>query len=241
MFGRFSDPMAITEFFNFVFAPLMAQGPMFAIVSVSLLIAFVFSALYLVLVDQQKMKRIKSEIKEIQEKMKKAQKSGNDKEIKALFSNSMKLQNEMMRLTLKPIIVSMLIFFIIIPWMYTNYGDVSAKIVDGKGAFTYNNVGYNVSVSGTQFAISGDNQTHDFGYIIELGGKTWGTSYKTDARGFFERWRNVPVYGTLTFENVRYKLPFHFPGVGDNVGWLGLYIIISIPATMLFRKILGVD
>ncbi len=243
MFGIFSDPMAITEFFNFVFAPLMAQGPLFAIVSVSLMISFVFSALYLMLVDQQKMKRIKSEIKEIQEKMKKAQKAGNDKEIKALFSNSMKLQNEMMRLTLKPIIISMLIFFIIIPWMYTNYGDISVKIVDGKGTITYGAITQNISVSNNSFHYldSPDSKTYSIGDKIEFGGKTWETSYKPDARGFFERWRNVPVYGTLTLENVRYRLPFHFPGIGDKVGWLGLYIIISIPSTMLFRKILGVD
>jgi len=233
--------MAIVDFFNFIFAPLMEQGFLFAIVAVSLMISFTFSVLYLVLVDQQKMKRIKAEIKETQEKMKKAQKEGNDKEIKALFSNSMKSQNEMMSLTLKPIIASMLIFLIVIPWMYTNYGDISVKIIDGKGAFTYHDVGHNISVSGTKFTILGENQTYDFGYKIEFAGKTWGTSYKPDARGFFEKWRNVPVYSTLTFENVRFKLPFHFPGIGDKVGWLGLYIIISIPSTMLFRKILGVD
>lgn len=235
--------MAITEFFNFIFAPLMKQGFMFAIAAVSLIISFIFSALYLVFVDQQKMKRIKSEIKEAQEKMKKAQKSGNDKEIKALFSNSMKSQNEMMRLTLKPIIVSMLLFFLVIPWMYTNYGDVSAKIVDSKGILVYGTLSENISVTNSTFRFTAntDSKIYDIGNKIEFARKTWGTSYNPDARGFFERWRNVPVYGTLTLENVRFKLPFHFPGIGDRVGWLGLYIIISIPSTMLFRKILGVD
>ncbi len=235
--------MALAEFFNYIFAPLMAQGDLFAIVSVSLLISFIFSALYLVLVDQQKMKRIKAETKEMQEKMKKAQKEGNDKEIKSLFSNSMKLNNEMMRLTMKPIIVSMIVFFMVIPWMSANYGDLSAKIVDGKGTFTYNAVAYNVSVLGNSFHGPNpvDSKTYTIGDKVLFAGKTWGTSYNPDARGFFEKFRNVPIYGTLTFENVRYNLPFNFPGVGTKIGWLGLYIIISIPTTMLFRKILGVD
>lgn len=235
--------MAITEFFNIIFAPLMAQGPLFAITAVSLMISFVFSALYLVLVDQQKMKRIKAEIKESQEKMKKAQKEHNDKEIKSLFSNSMKLQNEMMRLTLKPIIVSMVLFFIVIPWMYNNYGDVGAKIVDGKGEIIYVELRSNVTVSNNTFygVNPVDSKIYAIGDKINFAGKTWGTAYKPDARGYFEKLRNVPVYGMFTLENVRFALPFNFPGVGNKVGWLGLYIIISIPSTMLFRKILGVD
>ncbi len=243
MLGVFSDSMAITEFFNFIFAPLMKYGSLSAISVVSLLISFTFSVLYLVLVDQQKMKRIKAEIREAQEKMKSTKKSGNDKEIKALFSNSMKLQNEMMRLTLKPIIVSMLLFFLVIPWMYSNYGDVSAKIIDGKGEIVYGTIKQNVSVSNNSFHYldSPDSKTYTIGDKVEFAGKTWDASYKPDARGYFEKFRNVPVYGTLTLENVRFKLPFHFPGIGDRVGWLGLYIIISIPSTMLFRKILGVD
>lgn len=240
--------MALAEFFNMIFAPLMAQGDLFAIVSVSLLISFVFSALYLVLVDQQKMKRIKAETKEAQEKMKKAQKEGNDKEIKALFSNSMKLNNEMMKLAMKPIIASMLIFFMIIPWMYANYGDINAKIIDGKGELVYAAVKQNaghiplnetVTVSDNTFIISG--KTYTIGNKFDFAGKTWGTSYNPDARGFFEKFRNVPVYGTLTLENARFNLPFNFPGVGSKIGWLGIYILISIPTTILFRKILGVD
>ncbi len=235
--------MVVTEFFNNIFTPLMAGGPLFAIVAVSLIISFVSALLYLVLVDQQKMRRLKAEMKESQEKMKKAQKEGNDKEIKSLFSNSMKLNSEMMRLTLKPIIVSMLLFFLIIPWLYANYGDVSTKIVDGKGELIYGELRQNITVSNNSFygLIPTDSKTYNIGDKVDFAGMTWGTSYNPDGRGFFERLRNAPVYGTLTFENVRYNLPFYFPGVGNEIGWLGIYIIVSIPAALIFRKILGVD
>ncbi|VVB59403.1 Uncharacterised protein [uncultured archaeon] len=235
--------MAITEFFNSIFTPLMAGGPLFAIVAVSLIISFTSALLYLLLVDQQKMRRLKAEMKESQEKMKKAQKEGNDKEIKSLFSNSMKLNSEIMNLTLKPIIVSMIIFFLIIPWLYTNYGDINAKIVDGKGSFSYNGTIYNMSVSDKSFhgPNPADSKTYTIGDKVNFAGKVWGTSYKADGRGFFEKLRNAPVYGTFTLENVRYKLPFYFPGVGNQIGWLGIYIIVSIPSALIFRKILGVD
>ncbi len=44
------------------------------------------------------------------------------------------------------------------------------------------------------------------------------------------------LYGNATF-----KLPFPLPFVGSDVGIIGLYIIISIPASMFFRKLLRVD
>jgi uncharacterized membrane protein (DUF106 family) len=44
------------------------------------------------------------------------------------------------------------------------------------------------------------------------------------------------MYSTATF-----MLPFPLPFVGNDVGWLGMYIIMSLPSSVLFRKILGVD
>ncbi len=44
-----------------------------------------------------------------------------------------------------------------------------------------------------------------------------------------------------TYNGVSFALPFQIPFVGHDIGWLGLYIIISIPTSMLFRKLLKVD
>ncbi|HLC50976.1 MAG TPA: EMC3/TMCO1 family protein [archaeon] len=37
------------------------------------------------------------------------------------------------------------------------------------------------------------------------------------------------------------QLPFSLPLIGSTVGWLVWYIIVSIPLSLLFRKILGVS
>ncbi len=43
------------------------------------------------------------------------------------------------------------------------------------------------------------------------------------------------------YSGVVFDLPFPLPFIGSQIGWLGLYIIISIPTSTLFRKLLGVD
>lgn len=240
--------MVLTEFFNALFGPLMKASPLFAIVCVSVIISVVFSLLYRALIDKQKMKRVKSELKEMQEKMKKARETKNEKELKALFSNTMKLNNEMMVLTLKPMIVSMVLFFIVIPWFYSNYGDIEVKIIDGKGMLAIGGYGAeNVTVSNEpssavlSFDFSAHAQKYSPGDKIVVADKTWAIAYNPDARGFFEKFRNEPPYGMLTLENVRFELPFYIPLVCSEIGWLGLYILVSIPVTMIIRKFLGVD
>lgn len=222
--------MVFTEFFNFVFSPLVKLGPLYAIAGISLAISFVFSALYLVLVNQETMKRIKSEQKDMQQKMKNAQKSKDDKALKDLFSTSMQLQNRMMMLTIKPMIASMLVFFIMVPWLSGTYGDITVKLTDGRGELTYQNLSEKVVVSGNEkdTLVSIGEKGYASGDKAELAGKTWTVQYSKDK-------------SNVVLQNMRFKLPFSFPLVGTEVGWLGIYIIISLPATMLFRKLLGVD
>lgn len=45
------------------------------------------------------------------------------------------------------------------------------------------------------------------------------------------------------FAELSVKLPFGIPLLASSgyVGWLGFYIIISIPATIISRKLLGID
>ncbi len=44
-----------------------------------------------------------------------------------------------------------------------------------------------------------------------------------------------------SFADLSVALPIGLPLVGNAVGWLGLYIIVSMPATVVFRKVMGVQ
>lgn len=150
-------------FFDFLFKPLMTFGPLWAILGVSVIVSFIFSLTYKLLIDQDKMKFIKSELENLREKMNKAKKNNKEKELKDLYTKSLAISNKQMMLTMKPMMVSMIFIFILLPWLKYAYPEVL------------------------------------------------------------------------------FKMPFYLPMFGATIGWLGLYIIVSLPTTFIFRKLLGVE
>jgi uncharacterized membrane protein (DUF106 family) len=44
-----------------------------------------------------------------------------------------------------------------------------------------------------------------------------------------------------SFHAVTLALPFALPWIGSTLGWLGIYILVSLISTMIFRKLLGLD
>lgn len=44
-------------------------------------------------------------------------------------------------------------------------------------------------------------------------------------------------YGAETL----FALPFWMPLLGPDISWFGLFLILTLPASMVFRKLLGVD
>lgn len=136
------------------------QNPAAGVAAAALLMSLVFSVSRRLLVDQAKLKHLMSEMKRLRERMKKISKD-DEKAHKALIGKSLKLNNQQMRLTLKPLAVSMLLVLLIFPWL------------------------------------------------------------------------------ARTFAGQSFSLPFAIPLLAPDaaVGWLGLYIIMSMPLTIIFRKV----
>lgn len=148
---------------NALFSPALSMAPVMGLSVISAAMSLFFTACQKVLVDQGKMKRIKEESARMREEMTRAQKSGNPKKMNNVMQRSLALNQEMMSLTMKPLLLSMPVIMIVLPWVRHTFGTVSAV------------------------------------------------------------------------------LPFSLPLVGSSVGWIGLYIIASMPATIIFRKALGVQ
>lgn len=73
------------------------------------------------LVDQDKMNRIQDEMKSFQAEMREAQKSGDSKKLAKLQANQVDLmsnQSEMMKMSFKPLIVTMVPIMLIFGWMF---------------------------------------------------------------------------------------------------------------------------
>jgi len=59
---------------------------------------------------------------------------------------------------------------------------------------------------------------------------------KNRTGGFMSPQRGQSFKATASFV----KLPISVPFIGDELNWLGFYILIAMPLTWIFRKMLGV-
>lgn len=126
---------------NPIFDPLLTlvndpNNPMFgAIVGVfiiSTIIAFVITLANKLLVDQERLQYLQKEMKEYQQEMMKAQKSGDAKlmaDVQKKQSKFMDIQKEMMFNSFKPMIVTFVPIIIVFYWMAGN------PLINGSGFY----------------------------------------------------------------------------------------------------------
>ncbi|MBL7160500.1 MAG: DUF106 domain-containing protein [Candidatus Aenigmarchaeota archaeon] len=138
----------------------------------SLGLSLLLAVLYRFLTNPREIKLLKEEIKGYRERSNKAQKAGNAEEANKLLSEMMKLTSKQMRSNMKPMIASLVIFFIAIGFLRETYSN----------------------------------------FIIQL-----------------------PFILPL----LSYSFPFII--LRDSIGWFWWYILITLPATFIFRKLLGVE
>ncbi|MFH1431784.1 MAG: EMC3/TMCO1 family protein [archaeon] len=218
-----------------IFAPLIKMGPIYAITGISTVISLLLSIAYKFLVNQSKVKYIRAELKELKTKMNAAKKKGSEKELKSLFDKSLKLNNQQLMLNMKPLMASMVLITLFLPWLGYAYGDINVPIENNRGTYTYDKTPENFMITENSaptitFENSALNPAKD-GDEIRIADRT----YKIDIEKKDDKISNVK------FTGFRADLPFKLPIFGNIVGWLGLYIIISMPTTFLFRKILNVE
>ena len=98
-------------------------GAIFGVFIIATIIAFFITLANKLLVDQERLKSVQGEMKEYQQEMMKAQKSGDPKAMKAVQTKQaefMNLQKEMMMNSFKPMIVTFIPIIIIFYWMSGN-------------------------------------------------------------------------------------------------------------------------
>jgi uncharacterized membrane protein (DUF106 family) len=147
---------------NMIFSPILGLPMSISETIMALLITFIVTLMYKKFIDHAAMKDIKAKVKAMQHEVKELQKT-NPEAANKKMSEVMTLTNQKMKLSMKPMLPTMIIIFALLPWMATVYT----------------------------------------GPIV--------------------------------------LLPFDLPYFGADFGWLAWYMIISIPASQLFRKIMGVE
>ena len=80
------------------------------------------------LTDQEMLKNIKADMKEMNAKIKKAQKAGKTDEANKFTSQMLKMSSKQMQQTMKPMIASMGIFFVALWFFGTYYGELAVAV-----------------------------------------------------------------------------------------------------------------
>lgn len=229
-------------FYNFMFQPLLALGPYIALGAFSASLALIFSLIYWWLLDIEKADEIKSEIKKHQEKMKEARKEEDPDNASNYMQKTMQKNQELMMLNFRPMIATMVFVALIFPWLGSTFAPTVPLEQQGDmfvGEFEYAGQTTEIVVdnSTNPATIGIGEQESEVGGKINIYGIEWRvTNFKESGGGFFSMNEGM----VLKLNGIFINLPFSIPLAGNALNWLGYYIVVAMPLTIIFRKLLGV-
>jgi uncharacterized membrane protein (DUF106 family) len=235
---------ALYSFYNAIFQPILALGPYASLAFFSIVLASLFSGIRYLLLDHEKADKIQDKISEKQEKMKEARENDNHEKASKYTKEVFKHNQKFMLLNMKPMIGTMLFVALIFPWM----GSAFAPTVElqqtqngvYEGNFTYAQKQTPITVDNTTqpFTVSTDNQQAQTGEQLKINGFQWTVkNFKQRTPGMFSS-ISGPAVG---FNGMFVPLPINLPFIGQALNWLGFYILIAMPLTFAFNKILGIQ
>lgn len=204
---------------EFVFGFLLNFAPAFSVFIFSIIILVVINIFYKVLINQQHAKELKQRSKDLSREMKEAQKAGDKEKSKKLMSELLQQNNKMMKLTMKPMIVSLVVVIILLPSLSTFYGDKIVTVTDGKGSVMLSDATYQIEKTDSSVKVG------DVSCSVPCTAEITGETYKITPEG-----------NGIKFAQVVAVLPITLPWLGSSFGWLGWYIICSIPLVIIIRK-----
>lgn len=230
-------------FYNTIFEPVLALGPYPALAFFSVCLAGVFSIIYWFLLDIEKNKELKEKISKKQDKMKEARKNEKADKASEHMQKTMELNQKMMMLNFKPMIATMVFVGLIFPWLGATFTPtVQMQQVDNttfEGNLTFGGETIDLTVRNrTEPVLEADGQELTEGEKLSFAGIDWTFSRFGEATGgFFSSGEGFTVKLAAVFV----PLPFSIPLAGTALNWLGFYILIAMPLTYIFRKMLGVQ
>lgn len=171
--------------------------------------------------DQDKVHDLKKEMKGLNKEMKEERKKGNMQKSKDLMSESMKLSSKQMHMTMKPMLASLVIVAILLPFLHTYYTDV---IIPQNQT--------NVTLQKEIFDINAQDN------VVDIGEKTCELPCRIQINK--DTWDITKEDKNFKFQKIVALLPASLPFFGDDFGWLAWYFIVSIPFMIIIRKLMGI-
>jgi uncharacterized membrane protein (DUF106 family) len=209
----------------------------------SLLLSFLISLIYRVFTKPAEIRELKKDMKFYREKSREAQKQKDLKKANEYMNEMMKLSQKQMRHTMKPMFITLGLVFIILGFVNQSYGGVvvETKAVDENtavGHFAYADFNHSLKAEKLGETLKITLDTNDNG---DFSDETVYSKSEMFSLGN-AYWVAEPLNMNQTRMDIAIKTPFAIPFFGANyMGWLIWYILVSLPATWIFRKALGVE
>lgn len=103
----------------------------------SLTLSLVLAIIYRLLTKPDEIRRLKEELNDYRKKIKSAQKSGNTQEANKLLSDMMKINQKQLRSNMKPMLVSMILFFVVIGFFRDAFTELVIQLPFVLPLFSY--------------------------------------------------------------------------------------------------------
>lgn len=117
-----------SDFFNLLFAPVLALGNVTAITLISMLLSLVIVLVYKYTADQAAMRSLKEQIEAERKKSSDAQKSNDLKTMNDALSKMTDLNKKYLSMSTKPMLFSSLIFLPFLPWFFERFKDLTINL-----------------------------------------------------------------------------------------------------------------
>jgi len=203
-------------------------NPVIGIILISIVVSFILSLIYKLTTNQGELKKMNEELKELNAKFKEAQKNSDQKELMKLQSQMLQINSKKMNSTMKPMMITFLVIIPIFVFVFPSlYGDLTVKMDDSlQGVMKLGEVEREIQINENSLVLDGEEKSLD--EVITVGESKF--VFKN-----FDKDKSV-----ASFKRIVVNLPISLPIWGSNIGWLGWYILVSIPFTTVFRKTLGI-
>jgi uncharacterized membrane protein (DUF106 family) len=250
----------IDTVFNPIFGWMLNIPPILAIIILATLLALISTLLQKYLTDQAKMKRLRDDTKKYQEQMKKLRQK--PEEMMKVQQKVLPIQMELMKESFKPLLVTLIPFLLIFFWLSNHfaYHQIQPNQPFVVSATFEEGITGNATLSGEGLQIEQPTQAvqqkDDEGYAKwvvkgppgehKLDLSFAGATISRDVLISNDRIYETPIMpkrGTVTafnIENKKLEPLGNFNIFGWHPGWIFYYIVLSIPLSLLLKKVLNV-
>ncbi len=208
------------------------MSAIFDILIFSLILSLILTLLTKFLTNQKEVKATKQKVASFKTQIKEARKSGNSEEIKRLSNEMFKASKGQFKYSTKSMFVSMIVVLIAFSWLQSNYDKITVNFPQQTNATN--------SAEGV-FKYKGENHTVETGV---------GQEVYVDKK-LYKLSEFIPIddvylkpsmdAGKPIFTIHAAKAPYEIPYIGSYLSWFWLYLLITFPSTLIFRKLLDVE